>query len=502
MTGDLKVNLRLTADGKGFVGEVRVAKRELDKFAGGVRKGGSATASYTREVKRGAGATRGFSESMRVAHRRALQYFGVFAGAQGIAAATRGLVRHADAYTQVSNAVRIATDSAGEHARVSTELFDIAQRTRAPIASVADLYQKLSFSAADLGASSADMLQVIEGVGQALVINGTSAAQASGALLQLSQALGGGTVRAEEFNSILEGAQPILRAAAKHIDRAGGSVAKLRQLVIDGELSSREFFDAIKKSLPDLADQFSRAQATIAQGFVTVDNAMTEFIGRMDEASGASSALAGALQEFAAALDDVDTEALADSLDTVLTIVGWLAALLATRTAVALAAYGIKTAAATVATQGLAVAHTVARARIDAGRFALQHGAVAARRYGVAVKGASIALRGFSRLLSLAAGPAGWIALAAYSIYELSTSTRDASDAAREYARIQERIQSGASGAAGVSRSNTLENCFALSRARTLWWAAISAPLPPKISLPPVWSPCQWVFSTKRSGAS
>jgi len=57
-------------------------------------------------------------------------------------------------------------------------------------------------------------------------------------------------------------------------------------------VSSREFFEAIQASLPDLAEQFSRTNSTIAQGFVTVDNAMTEFIGRMDEAGGASAAVA------------------------------------------------------------------------------------------------------------------------------------------------------------------------------------------------------------------
>ncbi|MDD9883429.1 MAG: hypothetical protein OXU62_02655 [Gammaproteobacteria bacterium] len=38
MPGDLNVQLRLTADGKGFVGEVRVAKRELDRFTGSTGK--------------------------------------------------------------------------------------------------------------------------------------------------------------------------------------------------------------------------------------------------------------------------------------------------------------------------------------------------------------------------------------------------------------------------------------------------------------------------------
>jgi len=40
MTGDLRVAIRLTADGKGFVGEMRLARRELDKLADGTGKAG------------------------------------------------------------------------------------------------------------------------------------------------------------------------------------------------------------------------------------------------------------------------------------------------------------------------------------------------------------------------------------------------------------------------------------------------------------------------------
>ena len=51
-------------------------------------------------------------------------------------------------------------------------------------------------------------------LGKALAIQGSSATESSGALRQLSQAFSSGIVRAEEFNSILEGAFPIAQAAA------------------------------------------------------------------------------------------------------------------------------------------------------------------------------------------------------------------------------------------------------------------------------------------------
>ncbi len=37
-------------------------------------------------------------------------------------------------------------------------------------------------------------------------------------------------------------------------------------------------------------------------------------------------------------------------------------------------------------------------------------------------------------------------------------------------------------------------------RLRTFSWATITMPSLPRFSFPPLWSPCQWVFTTKRMG--
>ncbi len=52
MAGDLRLGIRLTADSKGFVGEVKVARRGLDKLGAGVRKAGGANAQYAYTARR------------------------------------------------------------------------------------------------------------------------------------------------------------------------------------------------------------------------------------------------------------------------------------------------------------------------------------------------------------------------------------------------------------------------------------------------------------------
>src|SRR5690606_33276322 len=147
-----------------------------------------------------------------------------------------------DAATRIDNALKVAGLSGQELERVYSRLFESAQSNAAPIESLVTLYGRLAIVQNELGVSSNEMLNFTNSVAMALRVAGTDAQSASGALLQLSQAMGSGIVRAEEFNSILEGALPIAQAAAAGIEEAGGSVAKLRQLVVDGKVSSEAFF--------------------------------------------------------------------------------------------------------------------------------------------------------------------------------------------------------------------------------------------------------------------
>ena len=435
MPGDLKVGIRLTADGKGFVGEVRVAKRELDKLAGGTGRADRAATKFSRSARRAEIQTRRFGAAAEGARSKVAGYIGAIAGAAGIAAATRGLARHADAYTRVTNAVRIATDSTAAAARVQGQLFDIAQRTRSPIEAIADLYQKLSISQADLGASGEEMLQVIEGVGQSLALSGRSATQSAGALLQLSQALANGKVQAEEFNSIIDGAPALLHAVAQHIDGAGGSFGKFRQLVRNGQVTSRQFFNAIKAALPGLASDFQKTTATIDQGFVAVNNAMTEFVGRMDQSVGASSAVSAALENFAGALDNVNVEQFAAALQPVLYVLGAIATVLAGRALVALAGWTGGVLKATAATATLA-------ARTAAAGASMTAAGAAAGRMGRVMRGAGIAARGLGIAVGLATGPVGWAVLAATAVGGFLLAARDTKKELEEFQRVLDESDS------------------------------------------------------------
>ncbi|WP_370436633.1 tape measure protein [Microvirga sp. TS319] len=228
----------------------------------------------------------------------------------GIAGALAGLSigqikDYADSYTRIQNALKVRGLEGKDLSDTYDTLYAAAQRQGAPLEAMATLYGRISMAQKDLNATSAEMLQFTEGVGMALRVSGQSAEQASGALLQLSQALSGGKIQAEEYNSLIDGARPVLQAVAVGLKEAGGSVSKLTALVKDGKISSEAFFRAFQAGQPVLERMASKTSETSSQALNRLGNAFTTLIGRLDEVSRTSSTTARLLGGVADAMDRI-----------------------------------------------------------------------------------------------------------------------------------------------------------------------------------------------------
>lgn len=208
-----------------------------------------------------------------------------------------------DGYTRLQNSLRVSGLEGERLASVQGRLLELSSEYGVNINSLADLYGKSSQAASELGATEEQLLQITEASSQALRITGTSAVQAQGALLGLTQALSSGVVRAEEFNQINEGGlRPLLQAAA-NTDAFGGSVARLRAAVVDGQLTSEQFYRAILNGSEQLEGQSSKAVLTLAGAYEGLSSAITVYLGAADQSNGVSVALASAIEALAENLD-------------------------------------------------------------------------------------------------------------------------------------------------------------------------------------------------------
>ena len=241
----------------------------------------------------------------------AAKAFALIGGAQGF----RQL---SDSGTRITNSLKVAGLAGEELEGVYQKLFTAAQKNAAPLETLVQLYGRVSLVQKELGVSSDEIISLSSNVALALRASGQSSQEASGALLQLSQALGAGVVRAEEFNSILEGAPTILQAAAAGIKQAEGSVAKLRQIMLEGKLSSKAFFDGINAGAPVLEQKVAGAVLTVDQRLENLRTALTNSVRRFNESTQAANTFGGAIDNMANFVNSVDMDGLASDIQYVI----------------------------------------------------------------------------------------------------------------------------------------------------------------------------------------
>ncbi|WP_061263696.1 phage tail tape measure protein, partial [Escherichia coli] len=147
-------------------------------------------------------------------------------------------------------------------------------------------------------------LKVTEAISTGLKISGASTAEAGSVITQFSQALAQGVLRGEEFNSVNESGDRIVRALA-----AGMGVARkdLKAMADDGKLTADKVVPALISQLGILRDEYAAMPETVSSSITKVENAFMAWVGGANEASGVTKTLSGMLNGVAGQIDNVAT---------------------------------------------------------------------------------------------------------------------------------------------------------------------------------------------------
>ncbi len=217
----------------------------------------------------------------------------------------QGFIQLSDQATKMTNTLKVAGLQGDALQSVYRQLSDAAKANGAPVEALVTLYGAAARQQKELGVSSAQLIAFSSNVGLALRVAGTDSQEASGALLQLGQALGSGTVHAEEFNSVLEGVPTIAQAAAAGLKEANGSVAQLKQLVTNGEVSSRTFFDAFQAGSSMLQQQAAGSVMTTSQALENLRTQLLDAVNDFNNATGAAAGLAREIDQLSGGVGNV-----------------------------------------------------------------------------------------------------------------------------------------------------------------------------------------------------
>ena len=105
-----------------------------------------------------------------------------------------------------------------------------------------------------LGFTLAEVSDVYSGFNTAAKLSGTTAAEASGSWLQLSQALGSGALRGEELNSVYEQTPAVIREIAKVMDI---NIYKIKDYAKEGKITSAIVLQALQNISKNGADKLA-----------------------------------------------------------------------------------------------------------------------------------------------------------------------------------------------------------------------------------------------------
>ena len=146
-----------------------------------------------------------------------------------------GVVGLSDTITQTDARLSMMNDGLQTTAELNDMIYASAQRSRGSYLTTADAVAKLGLMAGDAFSSNKETIAFMEQVNKQFKIAGTSAQGIDAAMLQLTQAMGSGVLRGEEYNSILEQAPNIIQAIAKYMDVPKG---KLKEMAADGQITA------------------------------------------------------------------------------------------------------------------------------------------------------------------------------------------------------------------------------------------------------------------------
>lgn len=207
-------------------------------------------------------------------------------------ATAKAVIGKADEWTNLNNRLRLVTKDQVAFTAAQQNVIQIAKATRQPLGATAELYQRIAMNQEALGLSGSGLARVVETISKTMVISGSSAAAAEGALVQLGQAFASGTLRGEELNSVLEGAPALAQAIAKGLNVP---IGKLRELGQAGQLSADQVVKALQQQASAVDADFGKMAATVGQSMTQLNTNLSEMIGRADEAAGASQSLAAGI---------------------------------------------------------------------------------------------------------------------------------------------------------------------------------------------------------------
>jgi tape measure domain-containing protein len=218
----------------------------------------------------------------------------------GAMVALQQIKQMSDGYTKLDAQLRLSTKNQREYNQALADVQRISTVAQTNIGATSMLYTRMLNVTRGMNIEQSKIATVAETVSYGLKAYGATAAEASSASLQLSQAMGANRLGGEEFRAVMEAMPNVMKVLA---DSMGVPLGELRALSIAGKITTDVMLKAFGN--PEIAAQMRRAAEqtrTIGGELVVMSNNAMQFVGSMMKLSGAQGGVIGLISGMSEAL--------------------------------------------------------------------------------------------------------------------------------------------------------------------------------------------------------
>lgn len=206
----------------------------------------------------------------------------------------------ADGYTQMAARIRNATTSAEEYDLVQNRVLATANTTYRSLGEAQEVYLSLSGGMRSLGKTTTQTLDLVDSLSFSFTHNATRTDQAQSAMDSLSKSMAKGKIDADAWISIVTGADNVIADMAK---TTGKTEAEIRKLGAEGKASLEDLIQTLIATREQNEKLANNMENSLADGFTTLSNAVTVYLGKANEATSATGIMASGLGVLAENLD-------------------------------------------------------------------------------------------------------------------------------------------------------------------------------------------------------
>lgn len=213
-----------------------------------------------------------FNQEIRNGISQADNLLHTIAGAAGayVSIQTIGnMLNISDELVQTTSRLNLMNDGLQTTDELVSMVYVAAEDARGSFAEMSSVVARFGNNAKDAFSSSAEVVAFANLIQKQMTIAGASTAEASNAMLQLSQALGSGVLRGDELNSIFEQAPNLIQNIADYLDVP---IGQIREIASQGELSADVVKAAIFAASDDINAKFNEMPMTWGQIWQSMQN--------------------------------------------------------------------------------------------------------------------------------------------------------------------------------------------------------------------------------------